>query len=101
MSEGGWRDAALGVAFIWVVALLAVALAMGRELQLMNARLGSYAAAQSVLDSDITRLRSENRELRDEIAEFQKWRVHVTLAARMGWTTANRYIQQYPLEMGQ
>ena len=43
-------------------------------------------------------LRREDYQLNKELAEFQRWRVHVTTAARMGWQTADRYMRNYPLK---
>jgi hypothetical protein len=98
MSEGGWRDAVVGIMFIWLAALLGVALAIGHELRRMDIQLIQLAASYSILDSEFVHLRSENFELKKQLVEFQAWRVHVTVASRMGWGQANRYIQGYPLE---
>lgn len=41
-------------------------------------------------------IRREQQELRMIFAEFQHWRVGITLASRQGWAAANRYIVDNP-----
>lgn len=37
-------------------------------------------------------------ELNQRYSEFQEWRVSITLASRIGWPAARRYLDRHPLE---
>ena len=37
--------------------------------------------------------------LRKQLHELQSWRIQVSLASRMGWSQAHRFIREHPLIM--
>lgn len=77
-----------GVVLGIVLLMLAVCvLELEVQLSLANARV-------AVLESRV----HEMDTLRRELDELQSWRVRVTLASRMGWSQAHRFIREFPLE---
>lgn len=40
-----------------------------------------------------------NTKISDTLVEFQKWRLHLTVASRSGYAAADRYLRQYPLKL--
>ena len=97
--DGFWKDTALGIAFIWTLVLVLISVRQGQEAVRLNNQLSELRAEFQASQTDLARLRSSQGGLRLTFAEFQNWRVRVTLASRMGWSEANRYIQNYPLEI--
>ena len=99
MSKGDfWRNAALGIAFIWVVALLGISIDLAKQVDVLQMKTAQALQFNQSLRQELNLLRSDQAELSRTFEEFQSWRVHVTLASRMGWGPAHRYLRTYPLE---
>ena len=54
----------------------------------------------AVVDSCLIVNKEEVAEVNERLDEFQSWRVQVTLASRMGWGQAVRFIREHPLVYG-
>ena len=54
-----------------------------------------------VVDSCVIMRHDEVKPMRRQLEELQAWRVQVTLASRMGWSDAVRFIREHPLVYGE
>lgn len=62
----------------------------------------SLAEGQAaVVDSCVVGRKEDIVPMRQRLDELQAWRVHVTLASRMGWSQAVRFIREHPLVYGE
>ena len=60
-------------------------------------RIGFFIQRVEQLEERIRVAELKHQQCVKDIGELQQWRMHVSVASRMGWNQANRYIQQFPL----
>lgn len=82
----------IGAVLGTILAMLAVCVVdLHRQFSLAQTRI-------SMLESSCESGNAEMVTLRNQLDELQSWRVQVTLASRMGWPQAVRFIREFPLE---
>lgn len=79
----------LGVALLaWCLHDIQISLAQARMTML-----------ESCVVARNNEMNAEMDTLRKQLQELQSWRVQVSLASRMGWNQAHRFIREQPLVM--
>ena len=69
---------------------------------MLGVSLISFAEGQATMvDSCVIMRGQEIEPMRRQLDELQRWRVQVTLASRMGWSQAVRFIREHPLVYGE
>ena len=56
---------------------------------------------RAVVELHLRMEQEETAKVNKRLDEFQAWRVQVTLASRMGWSDAVRFIREHPLVYGE
>jgi hypothetical protein len=94
-----WFITIMGMMIVWAIALLMIAVGHARIIDVQSQRI-------ELLELELSRASAERQELRRHathghrrLDEFQEWRVDLTLASRMGWNAAARYVREYPLDL--
>jgi hypothetical protein len=90
-----WCAAMTGIG---IIAIWAVLLALVTHARMIDAQ----ATRMTTLERDVARLQGQCDAAREVIVrfeEFQRWREHLTVASRMGYRAADRYLRDYPLEL--
>ena len=96
------------VLVIWATLAFCLMLASGVEhwlylhakYQRTDALLGYFEARVVHLEQRGRLYEYEYQQCMARTDELQEWREHVTVASRLGWSQANRFIAQYPLDAG-
>ena len=85
--------AVLGTLF-GILALCAVEL--HRQIVLAQDRIAVLESSCESQTNEIDITRNQMNTLRNQLDELQRWRVRVSLASRMGWGPAHRFIREFP-----